>query len=111
MYAPKLRDMTKEERWQEGQAWRIDQRAAEILAEIKAMTDRAREELGLIEKPKPKPPTIQSLYDLLAPMDMMAFQQLAAAMDPQLQFGYNQPPPAPGWYPGNIFGNLFGPQL
>jgi hypothetical protein len=53
MYAPKLRDMTADERWAEGFAYRIDTRADEIKAEIAQMVKKARVELGLMEAVTP----------------------------------------------------------
>jgi hypothetical protein len=75
MYAPKLRDMTKEERWQEGFAYRIDSKCDALQEEISDLFRKAKMELG----PQPvflqsgndvRNMTLQDIYNSL-PQDVM----------------------------------------
>lgn len=73
MYAPKMLAYSREERQALGLAHRIDTAADAALAEIKAMADKAREDLGLLEP---------------APKERTDFENLYAAVQQYLAPGY-----------------------
>lgn len=93
MYAPKLRDMTVEERWAEGFAYRINDKAEQIAAEIKAMVQKARLDLGLIQPVTAgsidKPP-LQNPWDGLRALGQ---DEIYARHLAQMQMATNVPNP------------------
>jgi hypothetical protein len=80
MYAPKLRQMTSDERWMLGLEYRLDEQAKEFIAEIHEMAEKAKAEF-------PIAPTVTSVPwdDTMTTMQKLYMAGLNGALGPSLQ--------------------------